>query len=497
MFCSKIGSDCPHPVGTDEKLIFVMMPFKGFNSVYDAIEQAVTGIEGKDFKCERADKVYTNVSIWCDTICKSIRRAKYVIVDTTGSNPNVFYELGFAHALENTKAIIITQKIKEAPFDIIDIRHMIYSEKELPVLREELTKAILALEAKEADESYANKTAEEVVIDLKAQLRTEEQRSADFKNQLVETEKREKQYKEQIREIEAIQTDPAEEAKKRIITLEGAIGELRAKLKLTEKDKRDTIERLNETLEEKEQKLAALEKDLKTFKASKNTEPLADTLLDDTKNRSEAIKWAMGAYDEYQKGNKEKAIELYSKAIELDPNYALAYNNRGAVYAGLNEHERAIQDYNNALDLDPNDPDLYHNRGLSYGYLRDYERAIQDCNKALELDPKFVRAYTNISELKIITGKYKEALVSIQKILPLATTTEHKAIGLYLDCIARKLLELDTSETEKAFDELLEQVFSANWSCHPIEQWLEEADIDEETKTFIAEKTEMLKKHVR
>jgi hypothetical protein len=47
-------------------------------------------------------------------------------VDTTGRNPNVFYELGFAHTLSNTKAIIITQNIEVAPFDIAEINHIYY-----------------------------------------------------------------------------------------------------------------------------------------------------------------------------------------------------------------------------------------------------------------------------------------------------------------------------------------------------------------------------------
>ncbi len=111
MFCSKIGGECPHTVIQDNKYVFVMMPFEGFNSIYDAIKHAVGEIEGKEFRCERADAKYTNLSIWCNRICKNIRKAKYIIVDITGRNPNVFYELGFAHAMYNTKAK--SQNLKE------------------------------------------------------------------------------------------------------------------------------------------------------------------------------------------------------------------------------------------------------------------------------------------------------------------------------------------------------------------------------------------------
>ncbi|MCU4139364.1 MAG: hypothetical protein MW690_001296 [Methanophagales archaeon] len=49
----------------------------------------------------------------------------------------------------------------------------------------------------------------------------------------------------------------------------------------------------------------------------------------------------------------EQAIEDFSKAIELNPNYAGAYYNRGIAYAKLNQHERAIEDYNKAIELNP------------------------------------------------------------------------------------------------------------------------------------------------
>ena len=133
MFCSKIGADCPHPVTKDSNYVFVMMPFKDSDSTYDAIKQAFEKeIEGKTFTCERADEGFTTFTIWCSRICKNIRKAQYVVVDTTGKNPNVFYELGFAHALDSTKAIIITQNLADAPFDIKDLNHIEYKDTKLP-----------------------------------------------------------------------------------------------------------------------------------------------------------------------------------------------------------------------------------------------------------------------------------------------------------------------------------------------------------------------------
>jgi hypothetical protein len=154
--CAKIGGICPHPVKVNPGFIFVIMPFKDSSSVYDTIKQSIIQIAKPKFKIERADEMYTNLSIWCTRICKNIRKAQYCIVDTTGKNANVFYELGFAHALSNAKTIILTQNIEDAPFDIREIGHIVYSEKELPKLRLEIRNALIALSTQKKKTSKNN-----------------------------------------------------------------------------------------------------------------------------------------------------------------------------------------------------------------------------------------------------------------------------------------------------------------------------------------------------
>jgi hypothetical protein len=282
MLCSKIGSECPHPVRQESRFVFVMMPFKGFDNIYDAIQLGVEGIEGKDFKCMRADEKYTNVSIWCKNICRHIRQAKYLIVDTTGKNPNVFYELGFSHALENTKAILITQDVKDAPFDVSDLNHIEYSPGNLKELRQKLQAAILALEKEEEEEEFENKTTDEMITELKSQLWKEEERASNFKKELHETEDRERELKERIKEIEAIKSNPVEEAKNKIAEYEGTIASLKSKLKHTEEDKKDRVDQLKAALKEKEEKLKILEKELEKYKNSKDEKSLSTTLMDES-----------------------------------------------------------------------------------------------------------------------------------------------------------------------------------------------------------------------
>jgi len=86
-------------------------------------------------------------------------------------------------------------------------------------------------------------------------------------------------------------------------------------------------------------------------------------------------------------GQLEQAVADYTSAIELDLQYAKAYNNRGNARATLGELEGALEDYDQALDLDEKLDLTYFNRGVIHYRLRNYEAAILDLEMYLELVP--------------------------------------------------------------------------------------------------------------
>lgn len=191
MFCHNIGKNCPHQIIKDDNLIFLLMPFNGFTRVYNTILNAVNSIPNRKFKCDRADKKFTNHSIWCSRICQPIQSAKYIIADTTGKNPNVFYELGYAHALEGTATIIISQNIHDIPFDIKDLAHIEYSLDKLNLLKRKLISTIADLEVVENEEEivfFKKEELKEIILDL-YDLR-KSQRIAIKKEQILGTIKR-------------------------------------------------------------------------------------------------------------------------------------------------------------------------------------------------------------------------------------------------------------------------------------------------------------------
>jgi tetratricopeptide (TPR) repeat protein len=83
----------------------------------------------------------------------------------------------------------------------------------------------------------------------------------------------------------------------------------------------------------------------------------------------------------------EQAVGDYTRAVELDPLYAKAHNNRGNAYVALGDHASAVDDYNTALQLDPTLALVYFNRGLLRYRLGEHEEAVADLETYLDLVP--------------------------------------------------------------------------------------------------------------
>jgi hypothetical protein len=101
---------------TARRFCFVLMPFKPelhyfFLYLRDHIEQT------HHLRCERADDQVLTVPI-LDKILAAIRASDLIVADCTGRNPNVFYEIGMAHAYEKKVILITSDEIRETPSDI-------------------------------------------------------------------------------------------------------------------------------------------------------------------------------------------------------------------------------------------------------------------------------------------------------------------------------------------------------------------------------------------
>jgi hypothetical protein len=107
---------------------FILMPFAAkFNKVYSTIREVFESDE-ITFTCKRADDIRGGGHVM-ESVLQEIGESEIIIADLTGSNPNVFYELGITHMVKNAnKVILLTQDIKSMPFDLNSYRSIVYKE---------------------------------------------------------------------------------------------------------------------------------------------------------------------------------------------------------------------------------------------------------------------------------------------------------------------------------------------------------------------------------
>ena len=142
-----------------------------------------------------------------------------------------------------------------------------------------------------------------------------------------------------------------------------------------------------------------------------------DTIYNDIFGYIQNQEKHQGAYTEfyigltsYKNGEHEDAIQHYDQAIDINPQLAEAYNNRGNAKHALGRHEEAIADYTNAIRLNPQYADAYNNRGTAKSGLGRHEEAIADCNDAIRLNPQLAEAYYNRGNAKHALGRHEEEI---------------------------------------------------------------------------------------
>ncbi|MFM7461536.1 MAG: tetratricopeptide repeat protein, partial [Burkholderiales bacterium] len=106
-------------------------------------------------------------------------------------------------------------------------------------------------------------------------------------------------------------------------------------------------------------------------------------------------------------GDKTAAIQDYNKAIQLNPQYAVAYNNRGTAKADLGDKTGAIQDYTKAIEINPQYAKAYYNRGNVKAVIKDKMGAYADLEKAerLYLEQGDKEGSESVTKAKSMAGK--------------------------------------------------------------------------------------------
>jgi hypothetical protein len=128
-------------LGEIENTCFVIMPFDSlFQTQYERVIRPA--VEQLGLKCIRGDEMYSRPQVMVD-IWKSIRKSRLLIAELTDKDPNVFYEIGLAHAL-GKPIILLTRNEDDVPFDLKALRYRYYDVND-PFWGENLQKAIQSM----------------------------------------------------------------------------------------------------------------------------------------------------------------------------------------------------------------------------------------------------------------------------------------------------------------------------------------------------------------
>jgi hypothetical protein len=142
-FLSSAGIS-PDDLKTDRELVFVLTPF---HPIYEKQFEVIASVcNGLGLRAMRGDEEFVRGDVF-PHILRLITRARIVVANIDGRNPNVFYELGIAHAM-GKPTILIAPTPEDVPFDIRTKRLVLFqSLDELRgKLKDELARVVVASE---------------------------------------------------------------------------------------------------------------------------------------------------------------------------------------------------------------------------------------------------------------------------------------------------------------------------------------------------------------
>ncbi len=117
----------------------------------------------------------------------------------------------------------------------------------------------------------------------------------------------------------------------------------------------------------------------------------------------------------YLSTNPDKSLEMYNKALEINPHFDIAYTQRGEIFLQLGQLKNAIEDFKTSIDISPQFSNPYF--GISKVYYRrcDFEIALDYSKQALEIQSKILKDPTQESLYKDMKKHHQKIRREIEK----------------------------------------------------------------------------------
>lgn len=119
------------------------------------------------------------------------------------------------------------------------------------------------------------------------------------------------------------------------------------------------------------------------------------------------------------------AIAECDHALELEPTYADAYDDRGSAEADKGDYDGAIADLNRAVELDPTDVAALDDRGATRLEKGDFSGAMADLNHALDFDSQNENTHFDLAMARQVHGDFAEAIGEYDKAIQLGDDSQY------------------------------------------------------------------------
>jgi len=224
----------------------------------------------------------------------------------------------------------------------------------------------------------------------------------------------------------------------------------------------------------------------------------ADKSIQDYQQAVSSIHYRMAALC-WQTGRLAEAIKNFDRVLEIQPEFARAYYDRGYVWKELNEPKKAIADFTESIRLEPNFPSTYVERGMLRYTVEDVANAFQDFDDAIRAAPAFVAAYGTRAYYWVREGKPEKAVADYRKAIEVDPNdpSGHNGLAWLLATYPDKKVR-DGKQALTHAQKAVELTESADWQYLDTlaAAYAETGDFDA-AKKWIAKSLELAPEHER
>jgi tetratricopeptide (TPR) repeat protein len=152
-----------------------------------------------------------------------------------------------------------------------------------------------------------------------------------------------------------------------------------------------------------------------------------------------------------REGKTTDAVEFFQKALQSNPDHAVALQNLGIAYRQQKDWAKAETALTRVVALRPDDPEANYNLGMVYAQLDDTERAYKYLQKALAARPAYPEALNNLGILYLRTHRTEQAKQCFRDSIRLAPAYDPS----YLNLARVYVIEGDKARARETLEQLL------------------------------------------